>query len=154
MKRTDQKEITKNKLIKAAQELAETKLINEISVEDITKKAKVSKGSFYTYFNKKEDILDSFYYLNYDLIRNEALNSSFDFNKRINDYIFSFLRLIEESSKETCRSWISSNINNEKKLVFDNESLNLILLDAKNRGEIRIEDINKVSTLLNSFLYG
>ena len=58
MNRQEKAEITKEKIIKAAMELSKEKVIQEINVEDITKRAGVSKGSFYTYFNKKEDVVD------------------------------------------------------------------------------------------------
>ena len=58
MTRKEQAELTRKKIIEAAKELNQEKQISEISVEDITKKANVSKGSFYTYFNKKEDVVE------------------------------------------------------------------------------------------------
>ena len=48
---------TKRKLMEAAQKLICEKGLNDTSVEQITETAGVSKGTFYTYFKKKEDIV-------------------------------------------------------------------------------------------------
>ena len=47
---------TKEKLLESAMNLALTNGFNDIKIEDITFKAQVAKGSFYTYFSAKEDI--------------------------------------------------------------------------------------------------
>ena len=48
---------TRRKLITAGLELIKEKGFDAINVEDITRKAGVAKGSFYTYFKRKEDIV-------------------------------------------------------------------------------------------------
>lgn len=48
---------TKQKLFDAAVHLFSKKGFNNVTVEDITKLAKVSKGSFYTHFDSKENVL-------------------------------------------------------------------------------------------------
>jgi TetR/AcrR family fatty acid metabolism transcriptional regulator len=48
---------TKNKIYKVAIELMEKKGFGNITIEEISKKAKVSVGAFYHYYNSKEDIL-------------------------------------------------------------------------------------------------
>ena len=50
--------VTKRKIIEAATELISENGLDAINVEDITNKAGVSKGTFYTYFKKKEEIID------------------------------------------------------------------------------------------------
>ena len=56
-KRQISAQITKRKLISTALELIKEKGFSAINVEDITKKAGVAKGTFYTYFKRKEDIV-------------------------------------------------------------------------------------------------
>ena len=48
---------TKRKLMEAAQKLICEKGLTDTSVEQITETAGVSKGTFYTYFKKKEDVV-------------------------------------------------------------------------------------------------
>ena len=56
-KRQENAQKTKLKLVKTALELFKDTGFFDINVEDITKKAGVSKGTFYTYFKRKEDIV-------------------------------------------------------------------------------------------------
>ncbi|MBQ7409298.1 MAG: TetR/AcrR family transcriptional regulator, partial [Alphaproteobacteria bacterium] len=46
---------TRKKLLKTGQKLIMRKGLSNISVEDITNAAGVAKGTFYTYFKRKED---------------------------------------------------------------------------------------------------
>ena len=48
---------TKKKLITTALKLIKEKGFDSINVEDITKASNVAKGTFYTYFKRKEDIV-------------------------------------------------------------------------------------------------
>ena len=52
---------TKNKIYKIAIELMEKNGYENIKIEDICKKAKVSVGSFYNYFKSKSDILNEIF---------------------------------------------------------------------------------------------
>lgn len=142
MNRQEKAEITKEKIIKAAMELSKEKVIQEINVEDITKRAGVSKGSFYTYFNKKEDVVDLFMYENWKELRQSLLESKEGKEDKLKSYIIQFASIIENKGKETCRSWIASNISNDYKLLIDEETLREIL-----------EDESFVKTI-NAFLYG
>lgn len=48
---------TKNRIYNAALEVINEKGFNNVSIEDITNRAEVAKGSFYTYFESKEALL-------------------------------------------------------------------------------------------------
>ncbi|MCH4072104.1 TetR/AcrR family transcriptional regulator [Pseudoramibacter sp.] len=48
---------TKNKIYEAALQVINEKGFDSVSIEDITNRAEVSKGSFYTYFESKEALL-------------------------------------------------------------------------------------------------
>lgn len=61
MKRKARKENTRKNIFKAALELFTNKGFEKTIIEDITKRANVAKGTFYTFFSKKEDVL--IYYL-------------------------------------------------------------------------------------------
>lgn len=56
-KRQIQANKTRSKIYKIAVDLMEKKGFNNITIEEISKKAKVSVGAFYHYYNSKEDIL-------------------------------------------------------------------------------------------------
>ncbi len=56
MKKSDKTRLT---ILEAAQELFKTRDVSHVSVEAITKKAGVGKGTFYLYFDSKTDMVDA-----------------------------------------------------------------------------------------------
>ncbi len=58
-KRKDQSKRTKRKIYEAAVQEINQKGFNAVTIEDITTTAKVAKGSFYTHFKSKEDLVFS-----------------------------------------------------------------------------------------------
>ncbi|SMP62742.1 TetR/AcrR family transcriptional regulator [Anoxynatronum buryatiense] len=60
-KRQIQANHTRNRVYKTALELMEIKGLNNTSIEEISKKAGVSVGTFYNYFKSKDDILVDIY---------------------------------------------------------------------------------------------
>ena len=57
IKRKARKENTRKKVFKVALELFTSKGFEQTTIEDITTKANVAKGTFYNFFAKKEDVL-------------------------------------------------------------------------------------------------
>ena len=55
-RRQREKEARKNTILKAARKLSFEKGFKSVTVESIAKKAELSKGAIYLYFNSKEDI--------------------------------------------------------------------------------------------------
>ena len=60
--RKEQAEETRNRIYTAAIELMEEKGFGNFTIEDISKKADVSVGAFYHYFDSKNDILAEIFY--------------------------------------------------------------------------------------------
>ena len=56
-KRQQQALETEARIYKAATEVINEKGLNNTSIEDITTRAGVAQGSFYTYFKSKEDVV-------------------------------------------------------------------------------------------------
>ena len=55
---SEKKETKSSSMLEAAHELFTSKGVNETSIDDIVKKAKVAKGTFYLYFKDKYDLVD------------------------------------------------------------------------------------------------
>lgn len=55
------KNIKRNQLLQAAAKVISAKGYNDSSIKDITEEAKVSVGSFYSYFSNKEEVLFALY---------------------------------------------------------------------------------------------
>lgn len=64
------KEMKKKNLLRAAQTLFLEKGVAKTSVSEIAEQAQVAKGTFYLYFEDKEDLLEQLLYqISYDIIR-------------------------------------------------------------------------------------
>jgi len=108
----------KDRIVEEALKLFLEKGFNETSVDEITKKALISKGSFYTYFKSKEELLETIVkeLLNnvekrfYSIIENENksvvdyLKDYFNFNislaEEYSSYVLTILRDIGFSPKK------------------------------------------------------
>lgn len=67
---------TRQKLIDAAKVLNEEKTFHDILIEVITEKAGVAKGTFYTYFKRKEDIFSEIAFASFDAIKEKLADES------------------------------------------------------------------------------
>lgn len=96
--------------------MLDKKLITEngfenVYIEDIAKEAGVSTGSFYTYFKKKEDIVEELNQSDFCRLAettNEIKDK--DLDDRLKYYCREFLAEIERVRIEICRQWIQNNI--------------------------------------------
>ena len=155
---------TKQKLVDSAILLLKEKGFEAINVEEITKKAGVAKGTFYSHFNRKEDIVieisrSPFRELDNKLKEMQGVN----FLEKITYYFKNFMILVESFNINICREWIKDVINpslvpdtkDGKKWFYDIEMLKNILLDAIKNNELKQETpIELFSNLLISELYG
>lgn len=89
LSRTAQK--TKNKLMAASLSLFKERGFDSVTIDEITQKAEVAKGTFYTYFGTKSDIIvDSFWEIDnfYDVYSSRNLSRS----KTAGDKLLAFTR--------------------------------------------------------------
>ena len=73
--RKEQAEETRNRIYSSAIELMEENGFGNFTVEDISKRAGVSVGAFYHYFNSKNDILAEIFYRADDYFSTHVVNS-------------------------------------------------------------------------------
>ncbi len=66
----------KEKIMQFAQELFLKKGFSNVPIEEITKAAGISKGSFYTYFKSKDALLEEIAYNSIKSIKSELLGTS------------------------------------------------------------------------------
>jgi len=77
-RREIKKESNREQILKAAIELFTTKGFDQTTVENITRKATIAKGTFYNFFEKKEDVL--LYFLD-----KEISKSTLELEKKMGD---------------------------------------------------------------------
>ena len=145
-KRQENAQKTKLKLVKTALELFKDTGFFEINVEDITKKAGVSKGTFYTYFKRKEDIVLEISRAPFLEIANELEEmQTASLIEKLTHYFRRFMECVEYSGIHICRQWtrdvldpnnVPENKDNQKWL-YDFEMLKNILEKSVKNKELK-----------------
>ena len=155
---------TKRKLISTALELLKEKGFDAINVEDITKKAGVAKGTFYTYFKRKEDIVLDISRVPFGEIAQELQKmSDLKLIDKLTHYFHRFMECVESCGINTCRQWTRdvldpNNVPENKdgqKWKYDYEMLRDILANAVNTGELKKDaPVELLAHVLICELYG
>ena len=156
---------TRKRIVAAAKKLITENGFENVSIEEIAKEAEVSTGSFYTYFKKKEDVIEelnqlSFYRL--AEITNEMKDKGLD--DRLKYYCRQFLAEIERVGIEICRQWIRNNITpfnmeisgkETTKYNHDYLAMKSLLEEGIRRGELAVDTpVDKMAFFINTQLYG
>ena len=161
-KRQDAALETRQKLINAVKKLSETKAYNEMSIDDITQTAGVAKGTFYTYFKRREDIVSVIAYEALD----RALKRAFDENADVIEKISCFLKdsasIIENNTLQVAQQWyrsVTSPIDGDTlgmdKLDYDRGFIERCLRDGVESGSLREDTpVSSLSFQIVSAYYG
>ena len=156
---------TRKRIVAAAKKLITENGFENVSIEDIAKEAGVSTGSFYTYFKRKEDIVEELNQQNFYRLA-ETVNEMADMElcERLKFYCREFLAEIERVGIEICRQWIRNNITpiemeiSEKKTtkyVHDYLAMKSLLEEGVRRGELTSDmPVAEMALFLNAQLYG
>ena len=65
-------ERTRRKIMDAAEKLISERGFDHVTVDEITAEAGVSKGSFYTYFKRKEDVVGKIAHEHFEDVRERS----------------------------------------------------------------------------------
>lgn len=156
---------TRNKIIQAAKVLIAEKGFEDTSIDDIVKEAGVSTGSFYTYFKKKEDVVEELNRTDFYRLA-EIVNGMEDKDilDRLRYYCGRFLGDIEETGIEICRQWVRNNLSPANMLLggeeitkyrYDYRAMQSILNEAIRRGELKSDlPLDDFALFINAQLYG
>jgi len=144
MLRDIKKDYTKRQLLKMAIELFSKNGFEKTTIEDITKKAKVAKGTFYNFFEKKEDVLLCFLDSEIEKSRDEIQkklyteNDFFDqlelISTTFSNHIYRNKRFVRILIQERFMNMGTKNNPNESRLIH---SLSQLIDLAKQRKEIK-----------------
>ena len=163
-KRQQSAKETKRKLITAGLELMKEQGFDAINVEDITRKARVAKGTFYTYFKRKEDIVLDISRVPFSEIREEMEKmKELEIIEKLSYYFHRFMECVESCGINVCRQWAKdvldpNNVPDTKdgqKWKYDFEMLKSILEDAVSKGELKKDtSVELLTHIIISELYG
>lgn len=161
----DKKVLKRKAILKAATKVFSQKGYIDSSIKDITDEATVSVGSFYSYFNNKEEVLEQIYEEIFHMSLKIASNVSMDtsdsvvkkFTLAMTSAVWTYVRN-KELSKVLLVKSMGINELFEKKRWEILDKTNVYLKDIlKHLNEVHsfhINDINVTSVLLTHSLFG
>ncbi|MBQ8707333.1 MAG: TetR/AcrR family transcriptional regulator [Succinivibrionaceae bacterium] len=155
---------TREKIVRAAEELLKVRGFAALNVDDITKIAGVAKGTFYVYFPHKTDVVEEIcrgYFQNVAL-QVRSLRDA-DIAQRLGAYAAGFMKAVQCYGIHICREWIRSVLDpacapegvDRRKWRFDVDMLRGLLEEAVQGGELKPDlPVDTLTHLLISQLYG
>lgn len=154
----------REKLLAVGAKLVAEKGFNKISVEEITKTAGVAKGSFYTYFKRKEDLIQEINRSATSQVMEDvnALGNS-DLEDKLQFYVVRFVNKVQENDIQICRQWLCNMLNpqdivdakDKEKLERDMKDLRGILKEEISAGRLRKKTpVSLIANLLICQIYG
>ena len=153
---------TKQKLIDAVKKLSETKQYHEMSIDDITQTAGVAKGTFYTYFKRREDIISVIAYENLDKALRRASDEEMDAAEKIEQFLNDSASIIKENSLQIAQQWyrsVTSPLEGDTlgmdKLNYDRSFIERCLKNAVDNGILQSDmPVSSISMQIISAYYG
>ena len=107
-KRQDAALETRQKIIEAMRVLLQEKSANDINIEEITQRAGVAKGSFYTHFKRKEDVISVIAMECYNIVKQSALQSDAGIYEQISGYLRDSGKIIAANTLQIAQNWMKS----------------------------------------------
>ena len=153
---------TRQKLIDAVKKLSETKPYNEMSIDDITQTAGVAKGTFYTYFKRREDIISVIAYEDLDRALKRAYDDNTDIAEKIAHFLNDSAVIIEDTTLQVAQQWyrsVTSPLDGDTlgmdKLSYDSGFVEHCLQNAVNNGDLQADTpVSSLSLQIVSAYYG
>lgn len=155
---------TKKKLVEAACGLLIEKGFDAINVEEITRAANVSKGTFYTYFKRKEDIVLEISRAPFrETVDEISRMEGMSIVSCLSYYMERFVSHFQRFGINVCRQWTKEVLNPRNasdgvdgaKWLYDLGELKKLLQEAIERGELAAETpLETLAHIFLSELYG
>lgn len=155
---------TREKLLRCAVKLVTQKSFDELSVEDITSACGVAKGTFYTYFKRKEDVIFEICREPFSNIQKKLSGmKGRSIEEKLTCYFRFFMQEVERYGVNICREWIRGVIDpatapknmDSQKWQYDTNMLREILQDAIQNGELKANTpVDLLVHLIISQMYG
>lgn len=161
-KRQEAASETRQKLIDAMKILLQEKEADRIGIEEITARASVAKGTFYTYFKRKEDVISVIAMEYYQIARENALQFSSGVYEQLCSYLRDSAKIIKKNTLQIAQNWMKSvtaPLPEEQggidKYRFDYNNIMEMIENAVERGELQTDAPCSLITvrIMNSY-YG
>lgn len=140
-KRQEAAKLTRESIVLAAKKLHEERGLSNVSVDEIVAEAKVSKGSFYVYFRRKEDVAAEIAFRRFGVLKESLEQLPGTAAVKLGRFLTESVWYIEEQGISICKEWMKSAVspNGEDnsgmaKLGFDRDFILKTLLSAQRDG--------------------
>ncbi len=135
--RSNRSNENKRRITECAMQLISEKGFDAVSVSEITEAAGVSKGSFYTHFSSKEDLIEQKIRISYEDALLSADHSRFE---RLEYFLTKSLEHIKNGGLKMAQVWFSHSVQGsfygKSKLDYDRARISDILGDKRLADEV------------------
>lgn len=152
---------TRKKLVETAKSIICDKGLANTSIDEITEACGVSKGTFYTYFKRKEDIVYELSEKMFDEILANAQKYKGTISEKLENYMIHFSRYIERGSLKLAQEWIKNVVDSDlsdvgtNKLKKDLSAVKDLIQSGVENRELRPDTpVETLSNTINDLLYG
>lgn len=161
---TKKAEKTRSRLLESARRLISERGFDHVSVEDITKDSGVAKGTFYHYFECKEEVVAELSFQSIQTIIKKEIDYDGDVRERClyyfielyKDASWSGVRLVRQWMKETMEAETPDSRTRECLDGIRNTVMDIFVTGlGKGKGELRADaPLDMLSKLLMSHFFG
>lgn len=151
---------TRKAILDATTELVNEKGYEHVSVEDITKRAGIAKGTFYNYFKQKDDVITEFSNSHFAGLNQEIgdIVADKDAIAGVAFYLKNFVEFIYQAGVSQNRQWIRyiiipSSIKN--KWDYDVEHVEELLASYVKKGELAADTpVGLLANRIMTYIHG
>lgn len=158
-KREQNAQKTRVAILETADRLIAERGYEQISVAEITRTAGIAKGTFYNYFEKKEDLIRALYHSHF-----EELNAGItalaegDACAGIRAYLEGFADVVVQADVMQARAWVRYMLlpqDGRSKWEDDTDALGALLQGLRDHGRL-VHDapVNALAVMLMTHVYG
>ena len=151
---------TRAKIVAAAEKLISERGFDAVQIIDITNEAGVGKGSFYTYFKRKEDVVAEIAHARFEDIHGNSTQQTGDVCDRITSFLTDSMEYIKEAGIRIAQQWVRGvvvpdNPDGVNKLRYDRDVIHGLIEKAIQNGELDNNiPIEKMTEWIASEYYG
>ena len=154
---------TKRRLLETGERMIAEQGFSNVSIDDIVKACGVARGTFYTYFKNKEDIVQAISRQPFGEIEVETREMDCGIQEKLCYYVKEFTKRVQQHGLKITQQWVKNVIDPDavpedkdgKKLDYDLEALRGILETGVDKGELsKTTPVQKITNLIISQLYG
>ena len=154
-------ERTRRKIMEASEKLIAARGFDNVTVDEITAEAGVSKGSFYTYFKRKEDVVGEIAHEHFETVRTRSDELESGVCDKIAAFLTESMKYIVKSGVKLSQQWLKCGMEPElttdvsNKFAYDMRVVREILDAAVKSGKLSPETpVEKICRFVTVEYYG